>query len=100
MGIVDIELGELSELAAALGHYADVVLRLVPSVSPVPASCATPLMAGEALGLHRALAGLASYGWPTEPAYAEALRTNCRTWAERLCKVPGARPGPRGAPAA
>ena len=67
MGIVDIELGELSELAAALGHYADVVLRLVPSVSPVPASCATPLMAGEALGLTELLAGLASYGWPTSP---------------------------------
>lgn len=76
-------------LLEELERFSDLLVRLVPSVSPAKISPTAPLGAGEALGLAELLIGLAIDGWPADPDHAQALEHDCRRWALRLTHIPG-----------
>lgn len=71
-----------------LSRFADLLVRLLPGVGPVPAAAETPLRPGEAVSLAELLETLAA-GWPEDEAEAEALAADCRAFAARLAMVPG-----------
>jgi hypothetical protein len=75
----------------ALERFADLLVRLVPCISPTRARAdrPTPLGPGEALGLGELLIELAANGWPADAAHAEAMEDDCRRWALRLTRIPG-----------
>jgi len=76
-------------LVEELERFSDLLVRLVPSVSPAKISPTAPLGPGEALGLAELLIGLAIDGWPADPDHAQALDHDCRRWALRLTHIPG-----------
>lgn len=76
-------------LLEELERFATLLIRLVPSPSPVKVSITAPLGPGEALGLAKLLITLAIDAWPTDPDHAEALVHDCRRWALRLSHIPG-----------
>jgi hypothetical protein len=76
----------------ALARFAELLVRLVPSVSPVHVSTTAPLGPGEALGLAELLIELAINGWPTDEGHVEALEHDLRRWALRLSHIPGVVP--------
>lgn len=81
--------GARHRLTEALGHYADLLGRLVPSGSPQLPHGAAPLGPGEALGLAELLSDLAEGGWPADPDHALAVEDDCRHWALRLVATAG-----------
>ena len=76
-------------LLEELERFSNLLVRLVPSVSPAKISPTAPLGPGEALGLAELLIGLAIDGWPADPDHAQALDHDCRRWALRLTHIPG-----------
>lgn len=76
-------------LLEALDHFAESLVRLVPSISPTVPNAEIPLGPGEALGLAELLTDVAELAWPADPDHAEAMRTDCRRWAARLTWIPG-----------
>jgi hypothetical protein len=80
-------------LLEALEHFSDLLVRLVPSLTPTTVDLTAPLGAGEALGLAELLIELALRGWPSDADHAEALEHDCRRWALRLTHIPGVIPG-------
>lgn len=76
-------------LIEALARLGDALILSVPSISPTPVHCRTPLGPGERLGLAELLVDLAVNGWPTDADHVEAMADDCRRWAMRLFDTPG-----------
>lgn len=81
--------GAKAILLEALARLADTVVRAVPSVSPTPVPCPTPLAPGETLGLVELLVELAGNRWPADADHAQAMADDCQRWAARLLNTPG-----------
>lgn len=80
-------------LVEDLERFSDLLVRLVPSVTPTRVGVTVPLGPGEALGLAELLINLAIHGWPTDRDRADTLEHDCRRWALRLTNIPGVIPG-------